>query len=90
MKYRVLCGCVGFALVVAMASAQTKVSSSGKCGKPDIQQSIPAGDKAGHVFALTQGKCVTMGEVGGVKIKEGMFSSMQTLWEAIVRPGASM
>jgi hypothetical protein len=74
MKYRILCVCVLFALVVAMASAQTKASISGKCGKPDVQQSVPAGDQAGHVFTLAQGKCVSKGEVGGAMSKEGAFS----------------
>ncbi len=74
MKYRIVCGCAVFALVVAMASAQTKNSSSGKCGKPDVMHSIPAGDQAGHVFVLEQGKCVTKGEVGGAASKEGAFS----------------
>lgn len=74
MKYRILCGCVLFAFVVAMASAQTKASFSGKCGKPDVQQSIPAGDQPGHAFTLAQGKCVAKGKVGGAATKEGAFS----------------
>jgi hypothetical protein len=74
MKYRILCGCVLFGFVVAMASAQTKTSSSGKCAKPDVQQNIPAGDHPGHVFTLAQGKCVSKGEVGGEASKEGAFS----------------
>ena len=74
MKYRILCGCAVFALVVAMASAQTKNSISGKCAKPDVQQSIPAGDQTGHVFTLAQGKCVAKGETGGAASKEGAFS----------------
>jgi hypothetical protein len=74
MKCRILCGCVLFALVVAMASAQTKASFSGKCGKPDVQHNIPAGDQTGHVFTLAQGKCTSKGEVGGAMSKEGAFS----------------
>ena len=74
MKYRILCVCVLFALVVAMASAQSKNSFSGKCGKPDVMHSIPAGDQPGHVFTLAQGKCSSKGEVGGAMSKEGMFT----------------
>jgi hypothetical protein len=64
--------------LVAFAStaspAQVKSSLSGKCGKADVTQSIPAGDKDGHTFILTQGKCESSGEVGGAKSKEGVFS----------------
>src|SRR5271169_3823773 len=74
MKYRILCVCVLFALVVAVASAQTKNSISGKCAKPDVTQSIPAGDQPGHVFTLAQGKCAPKGETGGAMSKEGAFS----------------
>ena len=74
MKYRILCGCALFALVVAMASGQTKNSISGTCAKPDVYQSIPAGDQPGHVFTLAQGKCVAKGETGGAMSKGGAFS----------------
>ena len=52
MKYRILCGCLLFAFAVAMTPAQTKFSSSGKCGKADVEQSIPANDREGHMFML--------------------------------------
>ena len=75
MNYRVVCVCAIVALAVAMASAQTKASFSGKCGKPDVQQSIPVPDQPGHAFMLAQGKCTTtVGEIGGAKSKEGAFS----------------
>jgi hypothetical protein len=74
MKYKIFCGCALFAFVVAMAPAQTKNTTSGKCDKPDVQQNIPAGDSANHVFVLAQGKCSTKGEVGGAASKEGAFS----------------
>ena len=74
MRYRTLCVCVLFALVAAMASAQSKASFSGNCGKPDVMHSIPAGDQPGHVFTLAQGKCAPKGETGGAMSKEGVFS----------------
>jgi hypothetical protein len=74
MKYKVFCGCALFAFVVALTPAQTKSSMSGKCGKPDVQQNIPAGDSANHVFTLAQGKCETKGKVDGAASKEGAFS----------------
>lgn len=74
MKYKILFGCAVFVFAAAMTPAQMKETSSGKCSKPDVQQSIPAGDKPGHVFTLAQGKCASMGEIGGVASKEGAFS----------------
>jgi hypothetical protein len=74
MKYKIFCGCALFAFVAAMTPAQTKMSLSGKCGKPDVQQNIPAGDSPSHVFTLAQGTCETKGEVGGAASKEGAFS----------------
>ncbi len=88
MKYKIFCSCVVFAFVVAIAPAQTKISTSGKCGKPDVQQNIPAGDSPGHVFVRTQGKCETKGEVGGAASKEGAFSEhVQAEPECRRRPG---
>jgi hypothetical protein len=77
MKFKILCSCLLFALAVAVAPAQTKFTSSGKCGKPDVEQTIPAGDKDGHAFKLAQGKCVTKGEIGGASSKEGGYSEHQ-------------
>jgi hypothetical protein len=74
MKYKILCGCVVFAFAIAIAPAQTKFSNSGKCTKPDVMQSVSAGDKDGHMFMIQQGKCASTGEIGGVKSKEGAFS----------------
>lgn len=74
MKCKILCGFAALAFAAAMTPAQPKATTSGKCGKPDVEQSIPAGDHEGHLFTLAQGKCETKGEVGGVKSKEGMFS----------------
>ncbi len=74
MKFKILCVSAVLALAVATTPAQTKFSSSGKCSKPDVQQSIPAGDKTGHVFTLGQGKCATTGEIAGAASKEGAFS----------------
>jgi hypothetical protein len=74
MKYKIFCSCAVLAFVAALTPAQTKNTLSGKCGKPDVQQNIPAGDSANHVFVLAQGKCATKGEVGGAASKEGAFS----------------
>ena len=74
MKFKLLCSCVLFAFAVAATPAQTKMSTSGKCGKPDTAQSVTAGDKDGHVFMISAGKCVTEGKVAGATSKEGAFA----------------
>jgi hypothetical protein len=74
MKCKILWGFAVFAFAVALTPAQTKFASSGKCGKPDAQQNIAAGDQIGHLFTLASGKCATKGEVGGAVSKEGLFS----------------
>lgn len=74
MKYKILCACAVFAFAVAASSAQTKNTMSGKCAKPEGVQTIPAGDKDGHMFMLQSGKCQSTGEVGGAKSKEGSFA----------------
>ncbi len=79
MKWKIVCGFAVFAFAVAMTPAQPNPTTSGKCGKPDVQQSIPAGDREGHAFALAQGKCATKGEVGGAQSKEGVFSEHQEI-----------
>jgi hypothetical protein len=67
MKYKIFCGFAVLVFAVAMTPAQTKLSSSGKCGKPAEQHEMAAGDQIGHVFTLASGKCVTKGEVAGGK-----------------------
>lgn len=74
MKHEILCACALFAFAVASTPAQTKNNTSGKCGKPEVVQTVPAGDKDGHMFMLQQGKCESMGEIGGARSKEGAFS----------------
>lgn len=71
---KILCGGALLAFAVATSSAQTKNTISGTCAKPDVHQSIPAGDKPDHAFLIQQGKCTTKGEVGGAMSKEGAFS----------------
>ena len=57
-----------------MTPAQTKMSTSGKCGKPDTAQSVTAADKDGHVFMIASGKCETVGKVAGATSKEAAFA----------------
>lgn len=73
MRYKLLCTFAVIAFAV-FASGQTKHNFSGKCAKPDNVQTLPAGDKDGHMFLVQQGKCTTeKGEIGGAKSKEGTY-----------------
>ena len=74
MKYKILCACALFAFAVVATPAQTKTTMSGKCDKPSMAQSAPAGDKDGHAFMLQQGSCTAGGDVGDAKGKSGMFT----------------
>jgi hypothetical protein len=74
MKFKILSACLVFTFGVAVTSAQTKSTSSGKCAKAGVQQSVPAGDKDGHTFMIQSGKCETMGKVGDANSTEGAFA----------------
>ena len=58
-------------LTATVATAQTKTSGDGKCGKPE-QQSIEVGDRAGHVLALVKFSCTWTNpfEIAGLKTKD--------------------
>ena len=62
---------VVFALAT-VASAQTKISGTLQCGKPDQQQAIAVGDRPNHSFAISQTKCTWTKsfEIAGVQSKE--------------------
>lgn len=71
---KILFSCALLVVPVVSVSAQTKVTISGSCAKPSVEQSVPAGDQPGHVFTVAQGKCSTRGELAGATSKEGAFS----------------
>jgi len=58
--------------LAALASAQTKVSGTLQCGKPDQQQAIQVGDRPDHSFLISQSKCTWTKsfEIAGVQSKE--------------------
>lgn len=65
-------GVVCFA--VATVAAQTKVSGTFQCGKPDPQLVIPVGDRPDHNLGVDQSKCTwTMPmEIEGAKPKDAV------------------
>jgi hypothetical protein len=59
---------------VTMAKAQTKISGTEQCSKPDPQHFLPVGDRPDHQMNLQQLKCTWTKpmEIEGVKAKEGV------------------
>ena len=51
MLTAMLCG------LASVASAQTKISGTSHCNKPDVAHAVPAGDRPDHQFGLTKLKC---------------------------------
>lgn len=69
MKYKSLALAVLLAGFAASALAQTPISGSSKCGKPDSSQTIDVGDQPGHVLVIEKGSCTwtTPFEMAGLK-----------------------
>jgi hypothetical protein len=43
--------------LAAVASAQTKISGTAQCGKPDQEYSIQVGDRPDHAFVIGKSNC---------------------------------
>jgi hypothetical protein len=63
----------GLILVAASAKAQTKISGTIQCAKPDQQTAIPVNDRPGHAFVVVKVKCTWTKpvELAGVQSKTG-------------------
>ena len=64
-----------FALA-AVARAQTKISGTLQCGKPDQQHAIDVGDRPNHSFVISQTTCPWTKplEIAGVQGKEDVYT----------------
>ncbi len=74
-KFLVMCA-VGVVLQSAasgVAGAQTKISGTIQCAKPDPQNTIDVGDRPGHVLMIAKSTCTWTKamEIGGASTKEG-------------------
>lgn len=71
-----LAGAVCFC--AAAASAQTKVSGTAQCAKPDPMNAIAVGDRPDHNLFVAQIKCTYSKpmEIGGDKSKGGVSTEM--------------
>lgn len=65
---------VAVCLCSATAAAQTKVTGTAQCGKPDPQHMVPVGDRPEHSLGVAQLKCTYTKpmEIGGDKSKDGV------------------
>jgi hypothetical protein len=76
---------LGLAGCAALASAQTKISGTGKCNpKPDTQQAVEAGDRANHTLAVVKNSCTwtTPVEMEGLKSTTYTVTSLADSWGA--------
>jgi len=77
------------ALFCAMTSgAQTKVSGTAQCAKPDPIHVIPVGDRPDHMLGVAQIKCTYTKpmEIGGDKSKEGVSTETSDISGNTSRP----
>ena len=68
---------LAFLFVVSLATvaqAQTKISGTNYCAKPDPQTMVQVGDRPNHAFSLGQSKCAWTKpwEIAGTLGKEGV------------------
>jgi hypothetical protein len=73
MKMKFAMAFAGLILLAAGAGAQTKISGTIQCAKPDQQTAIPVNDKPGHAFVVVKVKCTWTKpfELAGAAVKTG-------------------
>ncbi len=73
MKIRITLACLIVLALATAASAQTKISGTLKCNKPDPSYAIEVGDRPGHAFGIDRVACTWTKplEMAGIQAKEG-------------------
>ena len=73
LKFKIALVFACMILVSASAGAQTKISGTIQCAKPDQQTAIPVGDRPGHAFVVIKVKCTWTKpiELAGIQAKTG-------------------
>jgi hypothetical protein len=63
--------------VATLAQAQTKVSGTVQCAKPDKEFSIPVEGETGHAYGISQGTCTWTRpmEIAGTRTKQDVVTS---------------
>ncbi len=87
MNFRAIPAFLTVLLLATLSVAQTKISGTSKCGKPDQQQKIEIGDKPNHAFAISQGKCTWTKpmEMAGIQTKEDVVTGSDEISGASAR-----
>ena len=72
MKMRFTASLVFFLAAVLGASAQTKISGTALCAKPDPMHMVEVGDSPGHAVSIAQSKCnwTKPMDIAGIQTKE--------------------
>lgn len=65
------------AALAPLAQAQTKVSGTVLCAKPDKEFSIPVEGEAGHAYAISHGTCTWIKpmEIAGTQTKQDVLTN---------------
>lgn len=76
MRFKTIPICLSLIVFGTVSLAQTKISGTAQCGKPDTQQKLDIPDHPGHSLSISQAKCTWTKafEVGGLQSKEGVTS----------------
>ncbi len=74
MRLRSMLACVVVLTFGISVAAQTKISGTNHCAKPDPQTMVQVGDRPNHAFAVGQVKCAWTKpwELAGIPGKEGV------------------
>jgi hypothetical protein len=76
MPFTVMRMCIAAFSLTTLLYAQTKISGTAQCGKPETQQKVEIPDHPGHTMSISQAKCTWTKpiEIGGIQAKEGVTS----------------
>jgi hypothetical protein len=73
LKMKIAFAFAGLTLLATGAGAQTKISGTIQCAKPESETAVPVNDRPGHAFVVSKVKCVWTKplELAGIKTKTG-------------------
>jgi len=81
MRFRTIGLCLVLLAMATVAAAQTKVTGVLQCGKPEVEQSVPAGDQPDHLFGVSKVSCnwTKAMDVAGFQSKTGTSTSINEI-----------
>ena len=79
MKLKIILMLLIVLALAAVASAQTKISGTVLCVKPDTEYTIQVGDSPNHSFNIDQGKCnwTKPLDIAGAQTKEAVITGFR-------------